>query len=615
MTWAYWAYNEYMKDYLVFDNRGVINWARKEELMNPWLKFDWECYCSATFRCKLTDWIEVKSIDISIPKYVDVVESINNIDVWGLYNWMFILNIIWVCLVILTLGLILPQKAKFIKFLNTTAAIFILIAIIIMPLSVSTKYGIDPLTDPQYSQAIKRTVTTFIPEADVSALFWSVNGYHYTNLFYAVASITTVVFLFGISDKLYSTENNKIEFLLLTLFIFLSSLLLLSFSDFICTLILLECITFSSYVLVGFERKNKFSSSSGIKYLILGSIPGGFFVLGVTLLYKTYGSFMFGNLDLCLTDMLEKTLQEFFWDDYDGRRDFDAWTNWYLPEYHYTPLVVFIAISLIFTNLLFKLTAAPLHSWAPSIYGGAPLATTTYLSIFSKLTIIFFSIFLYNKLFYDFKFMINILLVGCGLLSIIIGIFGAFSETLIKRFFVYSSMGHVGFMLLGMSSGEISMNSTINYLLIYIFSAYILWFILMFLTKKTVYLTNLRSLAVNHPVLSVILSLTMFSLSGIPPLAGFFVKLEIFSSVINSEQYWVLLFLFVLTVLSFFYYLRIIKIIYFENTKIFKKNKNTDEIKLRVIAILINILVFYIIFVPNSLLVIIDTCVNNLKIN
>jgi NADH-quinone oxidoreductase subunit N len=132
----------------------------------------------------------------------------------------------------------------------------------------------------------------------------------------------------------------------------------------------------------------------------------------------------------------------------------------------------------------------------------------------------------------------------------------------------------------------------------------------MYLTKKTTHLTNLKALCINHPVLSFILSITMFSLSGIPPLAGFFVKFEIFYSILQAGHFSILLFLFILTVFSFFYYLRIIKIVYFENTKKLVKNKNQDLIKLRVLSILIHILLFFTIFVSEPFLIIIENTIH-----
>jgi len=186
-------------------------------------------------------------------------------------------------------------------------------------------------------------------------------------------------------------------------------------------------------------------------------------------------------------------------------------------------------------------------------------------------------------------------------LSIIFSILGAFSEKIFKRFFVYSSTGHVGFMLLGIASLNIEgLKSAIDYLIIYIVSSFIIWFIILHLTKKTTTLINLKGLAFNNAFLSLIFAIVIFSLSGIPPLGGFFVKYEIFSSLIQAEYHILALFLLLMTVISFFYYLRVIKIIFFENNKIYIKNKNLSDIKLRLISYSFFILPLYFIFINTA---------------
>jgi len=121
------------------------------------------------------------------------------------------------------------------------------------------------------------------------------------------------------------------------------------------------------------------------------------------------------------------------------------------------------------------------------------------------------------------------------------------------------------------------------------------------LTKKTTTLVNLKGLAFNQPFLGVIFTITIFSLSGIPPMGGFFVKYEIFYSLVNSSFFFLGYIFFFLTVISFFYFLRIIKIIYFENNKLFFKNKNLNDIKLRLISICIFILPLYSLYLENPI--------------
>jgi NADH-quinone oxidoreductase subunit N len=127
----------------------------------------------------------------------------------------------------------------------------------------------------------------------------------------------------------------------------------------------------------------------------------------------------------------------------------------------------------------------------------------------------------------------------------------------------------------------------------------------MHLTKKTTHLISFKGLSNNYPVLSLILVIALFSISGLPPMGGFFVKFEIFYSLLNSSQYFIAYILFILTVFSFFYYLRLIKIIYFEDNKTIKKNKNLNDIKLRIISILIFILPLYILLIQEPIFYII----------
>ena len=236
--------------------------------------------------------------DSEILHYVN--KTLNNsfiIPIWTSY--VNIINIILVSLFLLIIGLILPQKPKYIKYLNFIAALYIIITVYISSLNI---IGLN--------NAINATFSNF---SDLN-FNWYPHVTPYTNLFLIVSSFAVIFILLGISDKLFIAENNKMEFLLLVMFIYLSAVLLLNSSDFISSLILLECIAFSSYILVGFERKNKFSTSSGIKYLILGSIPGGLFVLGLILLYKNYGSFFFFNLEslLCVNEDIYKISENLY---------------------------------------------------------------------------------------------------------------------------------------------------------------------------------------------------------------------------------------------------------------------------------------------------------------
>lgn len=274
------------------------------------------------------------------------------------------------------------------------------------------------------------------------------------------------------------------------------------------------------------------------------------------------------------------------------------------------PMIINIALFLIIFYLLFKLTAAPFHIWAPSIYEGAPLPIAMFLSIFSKITMIFLLIKLLIFYFYFLYAEWSYLLLLSGILSIVVGIYGAISETRIKRFFVYSSMGHVGFMLLGIAEGSLhGISATMLYLIIYTITVFIGWSILFASRKKVTHINQLSGLSKTNPILSFILAISMLSMSGIPPLAGFYVKFEILYALVEAEFYSVALLALLLTVFSFFYYLRIIKILYFEPTKNYQLSFKLNKTQASLLAICFLILVNFSLYFQQPLVYIIKNII------
>jgi len=267
-----------------------------------------------------------------------------------------------------------------------------------------------------------------------------------------------------------------------------------------------------------------------------------------------------------------------------------------------TPTIITISIFLIIFYILFKLTAAPFHAWAPSIYEGAPLPVTIFLSIFSKITLIFLLIKILNFYFYFLYSDWSSLLLFCGIGSILVGIYGAISETRIKRFFIYSSMGHVGFMILGIAEGGLhGVLSTLTYLIIYTITVFIGWLILYTSEKNITHINQLRGLSKTNPTLSFILAISMLSMSGIPPLAGFFVKFEILYALIESEYYNIGLLALFLTVCSFFYYLRVIKILYFEPIKKYELSFKLNKTQAFILAICFLFLINFVLYLQQPI--------------
>lgn len=670
----------------------------------------------------------------------------------------------------------------------------------------------------------------------------------FTIFIYFFFSWFLVCFLFACFDFYFLKENARIEIPMLLFLVFTSGLFLISSNELIEIFILLECITFSAYVLVGFEKKNKLSSISGIRYLIIGSIPSSFLILGFCFFYQDFGSLFRDNIEINLNtffslenltqNFLEnatlhdlsnesnsealkfvnsKTLnkenysENFDWissleieelpwtklaffesykpatflkdispvlnediilvlsgkplflePEYNERvhslelfnmhnklhgkktlpdlltefidrqeRNEDAQINWRpelntvkgfinlipanslefknissdsgeYPKYlsipfadlseneeafaNYYSLICNLVINkqvihieeyesfkevkekflpnninfeqlnsyknleeivtkqketsntkkefiessifggfininedeiwnfinssfnfyffqdninilaqlgllLILINFLFKVTAAPFHVWAPTIYHGTSTSIVFFLTSFIKIIMFSFFILIFSTTFYTMKYIWGLVILISSVLSFIVGMLGAFSEKYLKKFIIYSSIGHVGFLLMGLPFFLLEGSSiTINYLIVYVLSSIIFWYGILLIKERLRFITDLRFLIWSDFFLRLIFSLNIFSLSGLPPLAGFFVKFDIFYHIISSSNFIFAAFVFFMTVINFFYYLRLIKIMHFENFSYEKQYFKYDSIKLFLISFFIHIL-------------------------
>ena len=264
-------------------------------------------------------------------------------------------------------------------------------------------------------------------------------------------------------------------------------------------------------------------------------------------------------------------------------------------EYVLTFGIVFILV-----GLAFKITAVPFHMWAPDVYEGSPTTVTLFFTMVPKIAALtVFIRFLYVPFLnlIDQWQMIIIFIINC--FNVIWCNVAAIGQTNIKRIIAYSSIGHIGYALAGLSTGSNEgIQSSIVYILIYIVMNLGFFSCLLMFKRNNEYYDNLEDLSglsKNHPLLSLSLLIILFSLAGIPPLAGFFAKFYIFMAVIEQSMYFLAIVGLLSTVIAAFYYLRIIKIIYFDNEKEkFDKDHNSWlKFSLALSSILI---LFYFIF-------------------
>lgn len=590
------------------------------------------------------------------------------------------LQVCFVGVFILFLGIFFPKSGEFTRFLNRLGALYLIFILCNFSFGVVFRPIIEYLyTDKQIlmfqfgswtedelsvDKFFGSRVLNLTPE-DFTLMIESLQKDSiFTHLFLVYAILIVAIFLYGITDRFFIANSYEIEFPVLVFFLQVGAIFLFSVHTLVEFVLALEIITLGSYGLAAFERKNRFSTYAGVQYFILGSVPSGLMILSIALLYKYWGTLAIEDLDLLMTQPLGvKNLG--FWEFGEfaltdiGRPEEILYTyeNDYLPpmtwarsirqemEYYYSILnarefftvddayiinhetnnfykeayalnwedvmagasnfstVTVLALFLLFFNLLFKITAAPFHFWAPSVYGKAPVATVTFLSIFYK-GMVFFALFkLLFTVFYSFRTITIPFLIFCSVISVLFGMIGAFSEKIIKRFFVYSSMGHVGFMLVALSLSTFDgVVATFHYLPVYIITSFLMWFILLHMGRDKNHLTHFTGLKNSDPLLALIFALVIFSMSGIPPLGGFFVKLDVLIALLDSSRFYTNYLLLFFTVASFFYYLRVVKIIFFDVDKSVIKPQTQSEDRLWIIVILFIILFFYMFIVQKPLL-------------
>ena len=232
----------------------------------------------------------------------------------------------------------------------------------------------------------------------------------------------------------------------------------------------------------------------------------------------------------------------------------------------------------ILVGLAFKISAVPFHMWTPDVYEGSPSSVTSFFAVIPKIAGIAVFIRFIQIPFGQLIEHWQTILIFISLASMILGAVAAIGQTNIKRLIAYSSIGHMGYALAGISTGTITgYNSSIAYITVYIVMNLGIFSCIFLMKRDGKYcetINDLTGISKHHPVLSISLLIIMFSLAGIPPLAGFFAKFYIFMSVIESKMYSLAIIGLLSTVISAFYYLRIVKTIYFDEA-----DKPFDEIK------------------------------------
>jgi len=340
------------------------------------------------------------------------------------------------------------------------------------------------------------------------------------------------------SNYLRSFKIFKIEYPILILSSVLGMMIMISSNDLIVFYMGLELQSLALYVLATFNRDEIKSSEAGLKYFVLSALSSGLLLYGCSLIYGFTGSTNFNIIASQLNS----------------------------DQYALTFGIVFILV-----GLAFKISAVPFHMWAPDVYEGSPTSVTLFFTMVPKIAALtVFIRFLYVP-FLNLIDQWQMILVFLSIASMVFGAVAAIGQKNLKRLVAYSSISHVGYALAGLATGSNDgIQSSVIYITIYIIMNLGLFSCLLMMKRNNVYyeqIDDLSGLSKNHPLLSLSLLVILFSLAGIPPLAGFFAKFYVFKSVLEQSMFFLAIVGLLSTVIAAFYYLRLIKIMYFDDEK------------------------------------------------
>ncbi|WP_050750819.1 NADH-quinone oxidoreductase subunit NuoN [Paramagnetospirillum magneticum] len=340
-------------------------------------------------------------------------------------------------------------------------------------------------------------------------------------------------------------EREKIgrfEYPVLVLFATLGMMMMISANDFIALYLGLELQSLALYVLAAYNRDNARATEAGLKYFVLGSLASGLLLYGISLLYGFAGTTSFEGLANLFA----------------GGHDHPIKPN----------MGIIAGLVFVLAGLSFKVSAVPFHMWAPDVYEGAPTPVTSFFAVAPKIAALCLLVRVMTGPFADlveqWRQVVTFIAIG----SMFVGSFAAVVQTNIKRLMAYSSIGHVGFVLVGIAAGStLGIQGVLIYLAIYLFMNVGAFAVILSMRQKgrmVEGIDDLAGLSKTHPMMAFVMAVLMFSMAGVPPLAGFWGKFYVFMAAIESGLYTLSILGVLSSVVSTYYYLRIVKVMYFD---------------------------------------------------
>ncbi|MDZ7790207.1 MAG: NADH-quinone oxidoreductase subunit NuoN [Xanthomonadales bacterium] len=331
----------------------------------------------------------------------------------------------------------------------------------------------------------------------------------------------------------------KGEFYTLSLFALLGTMVLISAGSLLTVYLGLELLTLASYALVAIDRKSLQGSEAAMKYFVLGSMASGLLLFGMSLIFGATGSLDLNDVSAALASGMGESM------------------------------LLTVGLVFIVLGIAFKLGAVPLHMWVPDVYHGAPLPITLFLSSVPKLAALALAIRLLDngliELHADWQGMLIVL----AALSMVLGNVVAIAQTNIKRMLAYSTISHMGFVLLGLlPATQQGYAAAMFYAIVYAIMSAGAFAVLIMLSNKGAEAENLddlKGLAKRNPWHALMMLMLMFSLAGIPVFVGFFAKWQVIAAALSAGFTWLSILAVVTAVIGAFYYLRVVKLMYFDD--------------------------------------------------
>src|SRR5258706_41978 len=367
---------------------------------------------------------------------------------------------------------------------------------------------------------LKKWTTTVAVAGLIVALIstildWRAISYHYYGMVYfdhfalAFSGLVLLVsvFWFWMSREYFTSDEHRTDKSALVLFVVVGAILMVSFNNMAILFLGVVILSISLYVLAGSNKQSLSSTESAFKYFLMGSFATGFLLFGMTLVYGATGSF---NIP---------AIAEF------------------IQGHQTMPRFLFIGMLLMLAGLAFKISAVPFHQWAPDVYEGSPTPITALMSTVVKIAAFGAFVKIFSTAFITFKFTLLVFEQSLMVLTLVVANITAVYQTNVKRMLAYSSVGQVGYLLLAFSSDAANSRGTIFYYLAGYAVASIMAFTVVQLIenkKGSSNIENFKGLFKASPLLAIAMTVAMFSLAGIPPLAGFFGKYLTFTLAINN---------------------------------------------------------------------------------